>query len=190
MDSLIKQFKQTSQFAGGNAAYLEDLYEQYLVDPDSVSPSWRTWFDGFKGREAGDVPHSAVMAAVQAAAREGARGAPVDETMARAQTLAGKLVTAYRSRGHLAAKLDPLGMMGRPDAPDLELAFHGLTDADLSREFAVDTWFEGARFTLRDLLAKLRATYCGSIGAEFMHISDAAQRRWMQKRLEGAARRR
>ena len=187
MDSLIKQFKQTSQFAGGNAAYLEDLYEQYLVDPDSVPASWKSWFDGFRGREAGDVPHSAVMAAVQAAARDGGRGAPADESMARGQTLAGKLVTAYRSRGHLAAKLDPLGMMGRPDAPDLDLAFHGLTDADLSREFAVDTWFEGERFTLGELLAKLRATYCGSIGAEFMHISDATQRRWMQKRLEGAA---
>ena len=101
MDSLIKQFKQTSQFAGGNAAYLEDLYEQYLVDPDSVPASWKSWFDGFRGREAGDVPHSAVMAAVQAAARDGGRGAPADESMARGQTLAGEGVTAASSARHL-----------------------------------------------------------------------------------------
>ena len=51
MDSLIKQFKQTSQLAGGNAAFIEDLYEQYLVDPASVAPAWKAYFDGFKGRE-------------------------------------------------------------------------------------------------------------------------------------------
>ncbi len=189
MDSLIKQFKQTSQLAGGNAGYIEDLYEQYLVDPDSVATSWKTYFDALKGREAGDVPHSAVMASVQAAARAGARGGSggADEAAAKAQAAVGKLVTAYRSRGHLGAKLDPLGMMGRVDAPDLDLAFHGLGEADLDREFTADTWFAEPRFKLRDLLARLRATYSGSIGAEFMHISDAVQRRWMQQRMEGAA---
>ena len=63
MDSLLKQFAQSSQL-GANAAYIEDLYEQYLVSPDSVGPKWKAWFDGFQGREAGDVPHSTVMAAV------------------------------------------------------------------------------------------------------------------------------
>jgi 2-oxoglutarate dehydrogenase E1 component len=187
VDSLIKQFKQTSQLAGGNAAYIEDLYEQYLVDADGVPAAWKTYFDGLKGREAGDVPHSAVMASVQAAARAGARGGSGDDEATAGRAAVAKLVTAYRSRGHLGAKLDPLGMMGRPDAPDLDLAFHGLSDADLDREFTADTQLGGTRYKLRDLLAKLRATYCGSIGAEYMHISDATQRRWMQKRLEGAA---
>jgi 2-oxoglutarate dehydrogenase E1 component len=186
VDSLIKQFKQTSQLGGGNAAYIEDLYEQYLLDTGSVPPAWKSYFDAFKGREAGDVPHSAVMAGVQAAARAGARDGGGD-AVPTAQAAIAKLVTAYRSRGHLGARLDPLGMMGRPDAPDLEPAFHGLGDADLDREFTVDTWFGGTRFRLRDLLERLRATYSGSIGAEFMHISDSAQRRWMQQRLEGAA---
>jgi 2-oxoglutarate dehydrogenase E1 component len=187
VDSLIKQFKQTSQLAGGNAAFIEDLYEQYLVDPDGVPSAWKTYFDGFKGREAGDVPHSAVMAQVQAAARAPVVAGGLDDESARKQAAVGKLVTAYRSRGHLGARLDPLGMMARPDAPDLDLAFHGLSDADLDREFTVDTWFAQPRFKLRDLLARLRASYSGSIGAEFMHISDANQRRWMQQRLEGAA---
>jgi 2-oxoglutarate dehydrogenase E1 component len=187
VDSLIKQFKQTSQLAGGNAAFIEDLYEQYLVDPDSVPATWKTYFDGFKGREAGDVPHSAVMARVQAAARAGAPAGTLDDETARKQAAVGKLITAYRSRGHLGARLDPLGMMAKQDAPDLELAFHGLTDADLDQEFNADTWYPEKKFKLRDLLARLRASYSGSIGAEFMHISDANQRRWMQQRLEGAA---
>ena len=187
VDSLIKQFKQTSQLAGGNAAFIEDLYEQYLVDADSVSPAWKTYFDGFKGREAGDVPHSAVMASVQAAARAGAKSGSMDDEAARKQSAVGKMVTAYRSRGHLLADLDPLGMMAKQDSPDLDLPFHGLGEADLDQEYTIDTWFPESKLKLRDLLAKLRAAYSGSIGAEFMHISDALQRRWMQQRLEGAA---
>ncbi|MBP6596058.1 MAG: 2-oxoglutarate dehydrogenase E1 component, partial [Arenimonas sp.] len=129
MDSLIKQFKQTSQLAGGNAAFIEDLYEQYLADAASVSPAWKVYFDGFHGREAGDVPHSAVVAGVRAAARAGAPQGAMDDETARKQTAVGKLVTAYRSRGHLGARLDPLGMLAQQDAPDLDLPFHGLSEA-------------------------------------------------------------
>lgn len=85
VDSLIKQFKQTSQLAGGNAAFIEDLYEQYLVDPAAVPAQWKSYFDGLQGREAGDVPHSAVMARVQAAARAGHGAGGVDEESARKQ---------------------------------------------------------------------------------------------------------
>jgi 2-oxoglutarate dehydrogenase E1 component len=189
VDSLIKQFRQSSQLSGGNAGYIEDLYEQYLAAPDSVGAKWKAYFDATQGREAGDVPHSQVMAQVQQAART-ARFAPVggiDEEAARKQNGVAKLVTAYRSRGHLAAKLDPLGMTPSQASPDLQYSFHGLTDADLDRDFAVGTSFGGARYKLRDLLAKLQATYTGTIGAEFMHISDGEQRRWMQQRLENAA---
>ena len=187
MDSLTKQFSRTSQLSGGNAGFIEDLYEQYLVDADSVGQQWKAYFDALPGGGS-DVPHSAVIAQVQRAAHEGAgaRGG-ADEEAARKQTACGKLVTAYRSRGHLGAALDPLAMAPPQPAPDLELEFHGLSEADLDREFAVTTWFGGDRFKLRDLLARLKATYSSTIGAEFMHISDAAQRHWMQQRLESAA---
>ena len=191
MDSLIKQFSQSSQLSGGNAAFIEDLYEQYLVAPDSVGPHWKAYFDGFKGREAGDIPHSAVMATVQAAARSAARGGStgggIDEEAARKQTAVGKLVTAYRSRGHLGGHLDPLAMTPPQDAPDLGLAFHGLNDGDLDLEFVVGTFFGQQKYKLRDLIALLKATYSHTIGVEYMHISDAGQRRWMQQRFEGAA---
>jgi 2-oxoglutarate dehydrogenase E1 component len=190
VDSLIKQFSRTSQLSGGNAGYIEDLYEQYLADPASVPAAWRAYFDQSGGREAGDQPHSAVQALVQAAARAGVRGGAgggIDEEAARKQTAFGKLVTAYRSRGHLGATLDPLAMMPMSSAPDLELAFHGLSESDLEREMDVATYFGKPRMKLRELLGKLQATYSAHIGAEFMHISDAAQRHWMQERLESAA---
>jgi len=74
VDNLLKQFAQSSQLAGGNASYIEDLYEQYLVSPDSVDPKWKTYFDGFKGREAGDIPHSAVIAHIADAAKNAVKG--------------------------------------------------------------------------------------------------------------------
>ncbi|MGH8032783.1 MAG: 2-oxoglutarate dehydrogenase E1 component [Luteimonas sp.] len=190
MDSLLKQFAQSSQL-GASAAYIEGLYEQYLVQPSSVDGQWKAYFDAMKGREAGDVPHSAIIDAVAAAGRQAARGkdastsapTPGDDR----ERAVGRLITAYRSRGHLAARLDPLEMSPPPDAPDLGLAFHRLSDGDLGSEFSTGGVAGHARMTLRDLLARLKATYTGPIGAEFMHITDAEQRRWIYERLENAS---
>lgn len=188
MDSLLKQFAQSSQL-GANAAYIEDLYEQYLVAPDSVDPKWKAYFDGIKGRDSHDVPHSAVIEAIAEAGRQAARGVVAvtangagDER----ERSVGRLITAYRSRGHLGADLDPLGMLEKPPAPDLDLPFHLLGDADLDHEFSTGGVAGKPRMKLRELLGLLRATYTGSIGAEFMHITDADQRRWMYERLESA----
>ena len=186
VDNLIKQFAQSSQL-GSNAAYIEDLYEQYLVSPDSVDPKWKTYFDGFKGREAGDVPHSAVIAHVAEAARHAAVAGPAtagggDER----ERNVGRLITAYRSRGHLGANIDPLGLTPPMNPPDLDLAFHALSDRDLDGEFSTGGVAGQPRMKLRDLLARLRATYTGSIGAEFMHIPQVEQRQWLYQRLETA----
>ncbi len=189
MSSLIQQFQQSSPLAGGNADYVESRYEAWLADPDSVSPEWRKYFDAFKGREAGDVPHSAVLERIALAAQIAPRLGPssvVSDGYSESQGGVRKLVTAYRSRGHLGAQLDPLGMTPAPDAPDLDLPFHGLSQADLDVEFSTGAFFGPERMPLRALLSALRATYSGSIGAEFMHISDAAQRQWLYKRLEQA----
>ena len=187
MDSLLKQFAQTSHINGGNAAFVEDLYEQYLVAPDSVDAKWKAYFDGLKGREAGDIPHSAVQASIQVAARQAGRSSGGDSAEGRVQGAALKLITAYRSRGHLRASLDPLGMMYQPEAPDLALEFHGLSKADLGTQVGTGPAFGGpAAMPLKDLLAHLQATYTGPIGAEFMHITDAEQRRWLYERLERA----
>ena len=185
-DSLLKQFAQSSQL-GANGAYIEDLYEQYLVAPDSVGPKWKQYFDALKGREAGDVPHSAVIEHIAEAGRQAARGVVATGSGDERERAVGKLITAYRSRGHLGADLDPLGMAPKPEAPDLGLAFHRLSDADLGTEFSTGGVGGRERMKLGDLLALLKATYAGSVGAEFMHITDAEQRRWMYERLETAA---
>ena len=186
-DSLLKQFAQSSQL-GANGAYIEDLYEQYLVAPDSVGPKWQQYFDGLKGREAGDVPHSVVIDQIAEAGKQAARGV-VSASGAgdERERAVGKLITAYRSRGHLAANLDPLGMTVKPDAPDLALGFHRLSESDAGSEFSTGGVAGRERMKLGELLALLKATYAGSVGAEFMHITDAEQRRWMYDRLETAA---
>ena len=194
VDSLLKQFAQSSQL-GANAAYLEDLYEQYLVSPDSLGPEWRQYFDDVAaaGNNAGatdEVPHSVVIDRIAEAGRQAARGVasgPGADAGDERERAVGKLITAYRSRGHLAANLDPLGLARKPDAPDLAPRFHRLSDSDANVEFSTGGVAGRERMKLRDLLTLLRAAYAGSIGAEFMHITDAEQRRWMYERLENAA---
>ncbi len=190
MDNLLKQFAQSSQLNGGNASYVEDLYEQYLVDPDSVGPKWKGYFDGFKGREAGDVPHSVVIEQITQAARQAADNGHVAAPAAggdERERNVGRLITAYRSRGHLGANLDPLGLTPPVNTPDLGLAFHQLSEKDLDSEFSTGNLAGQPRMKLRDLLTRLKATYTGSIGAEFMHIQEVEQRQWLYQRLEAAA---
>ncbi|MGH8172157.1 MAG: 2-oxoglutarate dehydrogenase E1 subunit family protein, partial [Rhodanobacteraceae bacterium] len=175
--NLLQQFQASSPLSGGNAAFVEELYENYLADPASVAAEWRTYFDAFKGREAGDVPHSAVIERIEQAQRLNghayAAAAPVNNEQANKQGAVLKLVTAYRSRGHLAAQLDPLdlehtfpaadlealGLLPRPSAPDLDPSFHGLDNADLDTEFSTGSLAGPQRLKLRDLLALLKATY-------------------------------
>ncbi|MEE7545945.1 2-oxoglutarate dehydrogenase E1 component [Xanthomonas sp. Kuri4-1] len=184
MDNLLKQFAQSSQLAGGNAAYIEDLYEQYLVSPESVDPKWKSYFDGFKGRDAGDVPHSAVIAhiteAAKHAAQQGSGGGISDER----ERNVGRLITAYRSRGHLGAQTDPLGLTPPMNPPDLGLPFHSLSEGDLDSEFSTGGIGGQPRMKLRDLLARLKATYASTIGSEFMYIAEVEQRQWIYQRLE------
>src|SRR3546814_20346803 len=97
VDSLLKQFAQSSQL-GSNAAYIEDLYEQYLVAPDSVGPQWKAWFDGFKGREAGDIPHSAIMENVAAAGRQATRGVVAHAAGERRESHVGRRIPGSEQR--------------------------------------------------------------------------------------------
>jgi 2-oxoglutarate dehydrogenase E1 component len=189
--NLLQQFAVSSPLSGGNAAFLEQLYESYLRDPESVAVEWRRYFDTFGGQQAGDIPHAEVIRRIEQAQRSNGQvmavAAGASDQHAQRQAAVLKLVTAYRSRGHLAADLDPLGLATKQPAPDLDPAFHGLTAADLDTEFSTGSLAGPERLKLRDLLTRLQATYTRTIGAEFMHISDATQRRWVHERLEAAA---
>ena len=202
--NILQQFAASSQLSGGNAAFVEDLYEAYLRDPVAVTPQWRAYFETFKGRESGDVPHSDVIARIEQAQKLNghafALAAPQGDPQAQKQAGVLKLVTAYRSRGHLAAKLDPLeleqtfppvdlqelGLLPRPSAPDLDPVFHGLGAEDMETEFSTSFLAGPQKLKLRELLARLQATYASSVGAEFMHIADSAQRRWVHEQIERA----
>jgi 2-oxoglutarate dehydrogenase E1 component len=191
--NLIREFFESSQLAGGNADYVESLYDAWLADASSVPAEWNKYFETFKGRESGDVSHTAAIARIEAAQKQrhagnGAAAAPVSDEHARKQAGVLRLLTAYRSRGHLAADLDPLGLTEKMPAPDLGLAFHGLSDADLDTEFDCGNYAGGGqRLKLRDFLSRLQKTYASTIGTEFMHISNHEQRNWIYSRLEQAA---
>ena len=176
--SLLEQFRASSQLGTGNAAYVDELYELWLADPNGVGTEWQRYFDTLKGREAGDRAHGPVIAGFAEAAKQRpalAATAPASNEYAEKQAAVLKLVTAYRSRGHLGAALDPLGMTAKPEAPDLDLPFHSLSNADLDTEFTTNSLVGAPRMTLRNLLAKLKATYSNTIGAELARGDRAAR---------------
>ncbi|HHW4679448.1 MAG TPA: 2-oxoglutarate dehydrogenase E1 component [Xylella sp.] len=184
MDNPIKQFIQSSPLAASNAAYIEDLYEQYLVSPNSVDPKWKIYFDSFKGRDAGDIPHSAVIAHITETAKQGVKTTVIQGTNDERERNVGRLITAYRSRGHLGARIDPLALTLPINPPDLDIPFHNLSQADLNSEFSTGGIGGQPRMKLCDLLAHLKATYTDTIGTEFMHIPEFEQRQWIYQHLE------
>ena len=95
------------------------------------------------------------------------------------------LIRAYRIRGHFYAKLDPLGLVERQNEPELDPRSFGFTDADFDRKIFLDRVLGLEFATLREIVAILRRTYCQTLGVEFMHISDPAQKAWIQERIEG-----
>ena len=106
-------------------------------------------------------------------------------SVARKQVHVQSIIAAYRFLGNRWANLDPLQRQERPSIPELEPAFYDLTEADMDTVFsASNTYFGQEQMTLREIVKALRETYCGSIGAEYMYVSDPAQKRWVQQRLE------
>jgi len=177
----------SSPLAGGNASYVEELYETYLRDPSAIDPGWRAYFDGFAhSGTMREVPHGPVREFFRRLAVDPARwvAAGGSSEQERKQVRVLQLINAYRFRGHQHARLDPLGLAERPKAPDLELEFHGLSEADLDSEFDTGSLAGPRHASLRDIIGILRQTYCGALGAEYMHITDTVEKRWLQSSLE------
>jgi len=175
---------------GGNADYLEGLYEQYLADPGSVPAQWRSYFDGLGPRPAAEQAHGPVIAGIAARASQPAvhkaSADTGDAPSGAKQAAVSRLIQIWSNRGHLIAKLDPLGLMKRERPKVLELAYFGLSEADLDTEFFTATR-NGAipkRMKLRAILATLETMYCGTIGAEFAHVSDSDERLWLQDQFQ------
>ncbi|MFA5678859.1 MAG: 2-oxoglutarate dehydrogenase E1 component [Pseudomonas sp.] len=191
-DSEMQQLWSTSHLSGGNASYVEELYELYLHDPNSVADEWRSYFDKLPQTNGtgSDISHSTIREHFLSLARNPRRpqavsGGQVSSERDKKQVGVLRLIQAYRMRGHQASTLDPLGLWQREQIADLTLAEYGLTDADLDTVFHTGELQIGkAEATLGEILEALKSTYCGTIGAEYMHIVDSAQRRWFQQRLE------
>ncbi len=179
---------------GGNAPYVEEMYENYLANPGSVPDTWREYFDALQhvpatdGSNAKDVPHLPVVNAFAERAKAGGTRvvlASADQEMGRKRTAVQQLIAAYRNVGQRWADLDPLKRTGRPAIPDLEPSFYGFADADQETVFDTsNTFFGKDRMPLRELLNALRETYCGTLGGEFMYATDQDEKRWWQQKLE------
>ncbi|WP_439682844.1 2-oxoglutarate dehydrogenase E1 component [Cupriavidus oxalaticus] len=191
---MMQQYQSNSYLFGGNAPYVEELYEAYLQNPASVPDNWRSYFDAMQnvpavdGSNGRDVAHAPIVASFAERAKQGPIRtivASADSDMGRKRVAATQLIAAYRNIGSHWAELDPLKRQERPPLPDLDPAFYGFSEADLDIVFnASNTYFGKESMSLRELLNNLRETYCGTIGAEFMYVSDQAQKRWWQERLE------
>ena len=185
---LLKQMQDSSPLFGANAAFIEGLYEQYLVDHDAVPDAWRAYFDALPplANGAHDVAHSHIQHVFAALPKVSADNPPsLDADLGCKQARVLQLIDAHRSLGMHAASLDPLNRHARPVIAELDPAHYGLGEADMDRAFeAVSMADDAPRMTLREILKLLRQTYCGSIGAEYMYLDNVAQKRWIQDRLE------
>jgi 2-oxoglutarate dehydrogenase E1 component len=180
-----------SSHLSGGMDYVESIYESYLADPTSVPEQWQQYFADLPAAASAETAHSAVREqfAELAKAKVKVAGTPVSDGALndheRKQIRVIQLCTAYRLRGHQQAKLDPLGLWQRPQVPDLTLEYHGLSEADLDTVFNTGSLYIGKyEATLREILEALQETYCGSVGAEFMHVTDTEERHWIQQRMD------
>ncbi len=192
--SVYQAYAGNTYLFGGNAPYVEEMYENYLANPGSVPDSWRQYFDALQhvpavdGSNAKDVPHLPVVNAFAQRAKQGGTRvvmASADAEMGRKRTAAQQLIAAYRNVGQRWANLDPLQRTERPAIPELEPSFYGFADADQETVFDTsNTFFGKDRMSLRELINALRETYCGTLGVEYMYTSDMIEKRWWQQKLE------
>ncbi|MHA1548160.1 MAG: 2-oxoglutarate dehydrogenase E1 subunit family protein, partial [Alphaproteobacteria bacterium] len=207
-----KAFAATSFLHGANARYIEDLQERHSRDPSAVDATWRDFFDGLKEAPAKspdwarkDWPpadNSDLIAALGGAvegldghmaeriqAGVAARGAELSagdvQQATRDSVRALMMIRAYRMRGHFHADLDPLGLARQGNEAELDPASYGFTEADFDRKIFLDHVLGLEFATIPEMLEILRRTYCSTLGIEFMHISDAAEKAWLQERIEG-----
>ncbi len=187
----MQQQRNNSQFTGSNSAYLESIYELYLQDPRQVEPTWRQYFADLQRSLNGsaEVAHSVIRQKFADLAQQPHTAVPTsaaDLSAHQAEKLPGvmDLVYAYRSVGHQQAKIDPLNHLVRDETPELQLEYHGLTEADLDETFVVKALGNRKPRTLRQIIAALQEIYCGHIGVEYMHITNVAERNWIRQQIE------
>ena len=181
----MKELWGSSHVSAGHAAYLETLYDTFLKNPEHLSEDWLDFFTNLpkQPNSNGEISHLEIIKEFKNFSRS--KATPKNETkLDDKQGKVIRLIQSYRNRGHLKAKLDPLGMMERREIEDLNIEFHGLSHSDLDRDFFTDTFTESNKLSLRKIIKTLEEVYCGKIGIECNHILDSEERRWFQKKFE------
>ena len=203
---MTSPFEADSSLFAGNAAYVEMLYERWLVSPSSVDASWQSYFASVKAAQNGvskavtrpswsnnksEFLDEAVAPKADAAKKDGkpakttAPAASADiESAAQDTARALQIINAYRVRGHLMGNYDPLGLEPPKTHPELDPATYGFTDKDYHRPIYIAGSLGLQSATLAEILQILRQTYSGTLGVEFMHIQFPDQKLWIQKRIE------
>ena len=184
MSLSMGEFWESSHISGGHSAYLENMYELYLENPDQLSSEWAVFFDNLepKSINGNRVSHKQIVDEFRNLSRSANLSGNIPDAR---QSKVIRLIQSYRNRGHQKANLDPLGIMDRAEIEDLDLEFHGLSKEDLSDEFYTDTLLIGKeKATLKEIIESLKVIYCGNIGIEYNHIMDSYERKWFQKKFE------
>ena len=190
MSDLLKLFQDSSSFQGSNASFIENLYERFLENPDSVELSWQKEFKALQNGSAYETPHSPVVARfAELSAKSQGRLAQLQgftEESVKKQASVSRLINHYRVRGHQIAYCNPLGKFAAKPA-DMDPAYYGLSVPDMDTLFDTGALFgEVDRLPLRDIIQNLKNLYGGSIGYEYMHIVDTQIRRWLIGRIESS----
>ena len=178
------------QLNSSSVAYIEALYEDFQVNPNSVPTYWQETFSKLKPNEflpSNGITHTGVRKEIHKTVRSNAIGSTQDTTSKvtnRKQVGVIRLVSAYRYLGHRQADIDPLGAAMRPDIPELSPEFHGLSHADMDTVFETGSIGGIKKAPLREILNMLSVSYCGTIGTEYKHINSLEQKEWIQGRLE------
>jgi 2-oxoglutarate dehydrogenase E1 component len=191
---MMNESWESSFLYGGNAPYIEEQYELYLADAAAVPAEWRSYFDALRktpavdGTDKDDVAHAPIIdhfIALAQSARSAALNPEGVLSFARKQAAVESLIAAYRIIGARKARIDPLQWTPTPPISDLAPGLYGLTNADMATTFsAAGTGFTESDMTLTKLVEALEQTYCGTLAAEFMHLTDTVQRQWWEVRLE------
>jgi 2-oxoglutarate dehydrogenase E1 component len=181
----FQELQQSSALSGANASYIEDLYDQYLANPQSVALEWQHYFATLADKN--DVAITPIKQQFIELGRQSARYVSAGNSQGGVDTQQAavtNLINAYRLLGHLQAKIDPLGLMEIPKVPELTLAYHNLKQSDLETEFDAGGACNMFKAPLKEIINTLEKTYNGTIGAEIMHIPDTQRRHWLLKRFE------
>ncbi|MCD6047473.1 MAG: sucA [Gammaproteobacteria bacterium] len=175
--------KTNSAFEGDNAAYLEGLYEQYLQDPQSVSPEWQKYFAANFQKQGGEPIHSAIRKAFENYSSRTVVAQAGGPTSCDAQVKIDRLIQAYRQFGHLKAKLDPLSLTKPRHIPALNVADAGLSLND-KQNYDANSLAGLTTANVKTIVDTCEKIYCGPIGFEFEHIDNPVEVQWLRKRIE------